>query len=286
MPSNFDVDRFGRLAPARRRQQSAVSHPRQLLCETCGYVIDGLGRAGHCPECGRPISQSLPDRRVGSPAQGSASWRAWRTTLIDSAMRPRKTFELIAANLEADRKLRRRTIGIAALLLAAPNAIMLLLVFGPGFGVALGSEGANLRWWAALAGVGLSLWVAGYVAMSLMTAMERFGTGMLARTRAWRVPPPVARAICAHATVGWLVGALLAFAFCCLCGVLTMIAGGPVLRSFTIFICWWAELGAFAIGLLLFEVLAFQGVRACRFANMPVESPSAGRAAPGSAPSA
>jgi hypothetical protein len=34
-----------------------------LLCEACGYVLNGLPREGNCPECGRPIADSAASRR-------------------------------------------------------------------------------------------------------------------------------------------------------------------------------------------------------------------------------
>ncbi|QYK46965.1 MAG: hypothetical protein KF838_09230 [Phycisphaeraceae bacterium] len=45
-----------------------------LLCERCGYVLEGLDHGGNCPECGKPIAESLPrNARPGSP------WQAWRS---------------------------------------------------------------------------------------------------------------------------------------------------------------------------------------------------------------
>jgi hypothetical protein len=35
-----------------------------LLCERCGYVLEGLDERGACPECGQPIAESLPSRRT------------------------------------------------------------------------------------------------------------------------------------------------------------------------------------------------------------------------------
>ena len=51
-----------------------------LLCEKCGYVIEGLETNGNCPECGKPIAESLPERRVGTPWQQSRGlWSLLRT---------------------------------------------------------------------------------------------------------------------------------------------------------------------------------------------------------------
>ena len=34
-------------------------------------MIEGLDTQGHCPECGKPIAESLPERRIGTPWQQS-----------------------------------------------------------------------------------------------------------------------------------------------------------------------------------------------------------------------
>ena len=46
-----------------------------LLCEQCGYVLNGLPASGNCPECGRPIATSTTDdgrRPSGFEASPSA----------------------------------------------------------------------------------------------------------------------------------------------------------------------------------------------------------------------
>lgn len=37
--------------------------PRALHCESCGYELTSLSVTGRCPECGRPVADSLPARR-------------------------------------------------------------------------------------------------------------------------------------------------------------------------------------------------------------------------------
>lgn len=41
--------------------------PRRPLCESCGYALTGLTAAHRCPECGRPVVDSLPTHRRRSP---------------------------------------------------------------------------------------------------------------------------------------------------------------------------------------------------------------------------
>lgn len=40
-----------------------------LLCETCGYILNGLPQESRCPECGQPIVESLPETRCLAPIE-------------------------------------------------------------------------------------------------------------------------------------------------------------------------------------------------------------------------
>ena len=42
---------------------TAVPAETDLLCEGCGYVLNGLPADGRCPECGKPMAESSPLRR-------------------------------------------------------------------------------------------------------------------------------------------------------------------------------------------------------------------------------
>ena len=64
------------------KAQTNITEENDLLCETCGYVLNGLPTGSNCPECGTPASDSAPSRR-GPPAwerSGKALFRYLSTT--------------------------------------------------------------------------------------------------------------------------------------------------------------------------------------------------------------
>ncbi len=69
--------------------------PFTLLCERCGYVIEGLDQDGVCPECGKPIVESLPGARIGTAWQQKQSKRNLFRTWWMMFRYPKKSIELI-----------------------------------------------------------------------------------------------------------------------------------------------------------------------------------------------
>jgi len=56
-----------------------------LLCEECGYILNGLPDTGNCPECGKPIAPSTTNNPRKPPAWEHASnsrFRNWLTTTV------------------------------------------------------------------------------------------------------------------------------------------------------------------------------------------------------------
>lgn len=66
-----------------------------LLCEKCGYVVEGLDIAGVCPECGKPIEESLPERRVGTPWQQEPGVKSLVRTWWMTLRHPKRTLDVI-----------------------------------------------------------------------------------------------------------------------------------------------------------------------------------------------
>lgn len=68
------------------------SMDRPPLCEFCGYNLTGAAMDWRCPECGRPVAESLgPSVRPGAPWERRAElgrWRAWWRCVLDPILRP------------------------------------------------------------------------------------------------------------------------------------------------------------------------------------------------------
>jgi len=57
------------------------------LCRGCGYELTGLSAEGHCPECGKPIAESLKgDRLLYAPAQYLQSLHRGTITILASIL--------------------------------------------------------------------------------------------------------------------------------------------------------------------------------------------------------
>src|SRR5438046_1791438 len=54
-----------------------------LLCEGCGYTLNGLPESGNCPECGKPIIESIGTERV-VPQWEHALWPMRRHLFADT----------------------------------------------------------------------------------------------------------------------------------------------------------------------------------------------------------
>ena len=77
--------------PKHSSQNSNLIDELTLLCESCGYILEDLDQSLPCPECGKPIKESLPHKREGSPWQYERSLRTMITTWFLILFKPRKT---------------------------------------------------------------------------------------------------------------------------------------------------------------------------------------------------
>lgn len=239
-----------------------------LLCESCGYVLEGLSFQGNCPECGAPIAHSLPERRVGSEWQKRASLRAWLRTSWSALTRPRLLFSTVVIDAASAERLLRINLWAAALAIGLTYINLIGYVRSSHVLAALGASLLLVALASALAyGV---LWV--------LTRIEFGGIQFFGARRSWRINEGVASVICAHAAVGWVLGALGMLCISFFWGTHWAPTASWSTRSTTLvhYTVWVPSIAAvFLAGLFVFEILVYIGVRECRYANPP----GAGRAA-------
>ncbi|MEL7088226.1 MAG: hypothetical protein AAGL98_07250 [Planctomycetota bacterium] len=219
-----------------------------LLCETCGYGLRGLRLTEVCPECGRPIAESLPHHRVGP---------AWQTQ-----MNPVNGWRVAIAVLRRPKSFFRR------LSLDGPNLPARLFLLSIALIVGVG--------WGLFTAFGhgkpfLLSWVMGMVAAKTvigMTYIESVGVTFFSRRRGWRVPFGLAERLTCYASVGWILAAVVL-------GGLSLVESSGLVEDWARGVLgrWGPEyrllLGAVGFGAAVmgFEILVWTGVRRVRFAN-------------------
>lgn len=236
-----------------------------LLCEKCGYVIEGLDTNGNCPECGKPIAESLPERRVGTPWQQSPGvgslLRTWWMTL----RHPLRTLDVMRVDGHQRKLLWQWTLTFIFML---PLPVCLFGLFELG-------QGIHLRQGIHQNGIpGLWTLTPGFLfwLVPLLTATEALGLRVIARQRGFRVPRETAKTITTHGAVGWLamsVGFTLSFIYIAVLMALRESADLALNSRLLGLIRWVWPMIALSVlfGFLFFETFAYLGLRRLKFAN-------------------
>ncbi len=229
---------------------------RELLCESCGYVLTGSDSDGPCAECGVLAAESLASCRDGATWQREKGVLGHVRGLIAAVLRPGyESRRLIIRDGAMPSRLVANIVIAAALLTGA-------------FALAQPTTaGTFSRSGAELAGI-----CASFIALLMvMTWIETRGVRLFGRQRAWRITPAVAWSVCTQASFGWIVGAAVAMVvvppLAPLLGVVQDLPGADVLVPGR------GPRNALALLIVLpvlgFELLVYVGIRRCRFANRP-----------------
>ncbi len=246
-----------------------------LLCEKCGYVIEGLDPGGACPECGKAIAESLPERRVGTAWQQRHGLLALFQTWAQCVRSPDGVVSILRSIPERNSvRLMSITIAMASLVASAgyfmPSQIHRFQPFGA----------RQIETFAMI----LAISLVPFTLLLLLTWIEGRGLRLIARSREFRLGPNFAIAVVAHGCVGWIFSALGFvignFAAIALIRAMTPeleSTGDEMLDTFAqimsspprwVYYAGWAFMILGAIpGFLFFEVFAWLGLRRCKFAN-------------------
>jgi hypothetical protein len=252
-----------------------------LLCEKCGYVIEGLDTDGNCPECGKPIAESLPERRVGTPWQQSPGVgslvRTWWMTL----RHPLRTLDVMRVGpVRAMNRLRRWSIVCASLLLATS------FVVNPFLFNSHPTEPTDLIFLLTI-----PIWmILPYYVLTVLTWIEARGLVIISKARGFRIDKALSKTITSHGCAGWLLMAIL---YCVLSSVGSLLihlnttypppttdpstTEERVLQYVQVFgnntphWAYWVDRALWGTGLLLgflfFEIFAYLGLRRLKYAN-------------------
>ncbi len=250
------------------RDPSARHDPRDeytLLCETCGYVLEGLDHAVNCPECGTPIAESLPELvRPGSLWQQSPSFKSLLQTYVLMLSHPCNTLDRVRIDARSSGSLEGWTV-----LLSASVVVMPFIVFFVARILKEPNPAGRTLVQDAVMGIVMVgvMFMTACLVLLILTGIERVGIRSFGRIHKRRITSAVATTVCAHASVGWLTGSML-FASIMLLGL--TLGTRPMVG---------VALFCLLLGLLHFEILVWLGVKRCRYANRerPQTSPPLSR---------
>ena len=241
-----------------------------LLCERCGYVIEGLATDEVCPECGKPIAESLPERRVGSAWQRRRGFVSALKTGVHTVLHPLSMISILKPQSRSVNQLRGVYCIMAAIFVALGVSVHVFFVWWDEFDAnayatrqfyQYGSQGPppDLKEFLLFGIPGSSAvlgstFLATWGLFVCLTMIEESGLVVFGRSRQTRLTRSIARTICAHGAVGWVaVGA----------GVLSALIALQTGDGAIAIGCMAVALAGFGF----FEVFAYLGARRMCYAN-------------------
>lgn len=164
---------------------ATVPAESDLLCEACGYVLNGLPDGGRCPECGIPTADSAPARRGPSRWEqpGRAIAAFWMST-AEVLFRPHRFYRNLATR--ANRR-RSREFAMIHTLLASLLFGIAAMVHARGFGYFGAGAAMDVIIASPVFGT-LVLAAIGFLLLGITTPIAARLTSWEAKYRGYRLP--------------------------------------------------------------------------------------------------
>jgi len=226
-----------------------------LLCERCGYIIEDLDQSLPCPECGKPMSESIPEHRVGTAWQQNQCLQSLVQTMKLTLRSPIEVLRIARPFNKQTRTLRRIYqfgagiwwtlmtlifIGYSVSHINASHNIDLLITFYSGILI-------------------FALLITPFV--MFLSWIETLGIVFLSKRRNGRIDKDIARSITSHGSIGWLIGSIGGSTCFLLWAMLSL--QSPWLSE----TLGWIGSAFVLTGFLFFETFAYLGLRRCKYAN-------------------
>tara|TARA_R110002072_G_scaffold42064_19_gene118435 strand:- start:18597 stop:19451 length:855 start_codon:yes stop_codon:yes gene_type:complete len=247
-----------------------------LLCERCGYILEGLDTATPCPECAKPITESLPERRIGTPWQQKPGFVTMVKTWWITLRHPKRTASILNdSTLRRSRLLAYMTIMASAFVGSAGFASPLLVQ--PEH-----PKGSDLLGFLIVL---FTFMLIPFCVFSFLTVIETKGLRVFSNSKGRKLTKNLSIAITAHGCVGWLMVSVL-YALTNLASMIFVAKKNPIPPYVEVEIVaeyydtfansppQWvgtvvlaATLLSLAPGFLIFELFAYLGLRRCKYAN-------------------
>jgi hypothetical protein len=146
------------------RVASVVPEETDLLCEGCGYTLKGLPSGSeNCPECGKPIQESIGEHRVVPEWEASPGLPGFIRTSLRVMFRPTQFYRTLATRRDTE----------PARSFATVHWIICSMLF------AIAAVG-HLTWFSGLVRSTSGLWLAPMPLIALLTFAALLGTTWLA----------------------------------------------------------------------------------------------------------
>jgi len=221
-----------------------------LLCERCGYVLEGLDQSSVCPECGKPIAESLPCDRPGTLWQRKASPWSLLRTWFRVLRHPKQSFDQMNC-IEQD--------GIALTCFGMLNSLAAVFVLVLAITIFFALDGIGYVF--LLGFFEVFYWLIGFVYAWIAVARIKFA----ARIKGYRVDSNAAWSIVGLASIGLCFGpiSVLIATMLFLAESLNPSYGPTLLGSLAAMLI----LSSIPVGLVVFEVLCSIGLGRCKYRN-------------------